>query len=94
MHQGLTERVPEGLVDVFITSPDGLTLPAADFALFFNDLIPVYQQLGVEYAESNVELETNVSVQSQWEYFHREHHKTRRSYIKKLINDDNQQTEK
>ena len=62
-------------------------------ALLFNDLIPVYQQLGVEYAESNVELETNVSVQSQWEYFHREHHKTRRSYIKKLTNDNIQQTE-
>ncbi|MCC8170733.1 MAG: hypothetical protein LIP00_02910 [Parabacteroides sp.] len=53
-------------------------------ALLFNDLIPVYKQLGVEYAESNPELETNNAVQAQWEYFRREHHKTRRAYIKKF----------
>lgn len=53
-------------------------------ALLFNDLIPVYKQLGVEYAESNPELETNNAVQAQWEYFRREHHKTRRAYIKKI----------
>ena len=53
-------------------------------ALLFNDLIPVYQRLGVIYAESNPELETNNAVQAQWEYFKREHHKTRRSFIKKI----------
>jgi GNAT superfamily N-acetyltransferase len=53
-------------------------------ALLFNDLIPVYKGLGVEYAESNPELETNNAVQAQWEYFKREHHKTRRAYKKKL----------
>lgn len=53
-------------------------------ALLFNDLIPVYQKLGVEYAESNPELETNSAVQAQWDYFKREHHKTRRAFIKEL----------
>lgn len=53
-------------------------------ALIFNDLIPVYQKLGVEYAESNPELESNNAVQAQWDYFKREHHKTRRAFIKKL----------
>lgn len=53
-------------------------------ALLFNDLIPVYKRLGVEYAESNPELETNNAVQAQWEYFRREHHKTRRAYIKQF----------
>jgi GNAT superfamily N-acetyltransferase len=53
-------------------------------ALLFNDLIPVYQKLGVVYAESNPELETNSSVQAQWEYFKREHHKTRRAFFKKI----------
>ncbi len=53
-------------------------------ALLFNDLIPVYRGLGVEYAESNPELETNSAVQAQWDYFKREHHKTRRAFIKKL----------
>ena len=34
-------------------------------ALLFSDLIPVYQQLGFEYAESNVELELNGKVQAR-----------------------------
>ena len=53
-------------------------------ALLFNDLIPVYIGLGVEYAESNPELASNNAVQAQWDYFKREHHKTRRAFIKKL----------
>lgn len=55
-------------------------------ALLFNDLIPVYQSLGVEYAESNPELETNSAVQAQWDYFKREHHKSRRAFIKEITN--------
>ena len=53
-------------------------------ALLFNDLIPIYNKLGVEYAESNPELESNNAVQAQWDYFKREHHKTRRAFIKKI----------
>lgn len=53
-------------------------------ALLFNDLIPVYRSVGAEYAESNPELESNSAVQAQWDYFKREHHKTRRAYIKHL----------
>ena len=53
-------------------------------ALLFNDLIPIYKSLGVVYAESNPELESNNAVQAQWDYFKREHHKTRRVFIQKL----------
>ena len=53
-------------------------------ALLFYDLIPVYQQLGFEYAESNPELELNGKVQAQWEYFKTEQHKRRRAYKKSL----------
>lgn len=53
-------------------------------ALLFEDLIPVYRDLGVEYAESNPELESNLAVQMQWNYFEKVHHKTRRAYIKAL----------
>ncbi|MCD8178394.1 MAG: hypothetical protein LUE98_13635 [Tannerellaceae bacterium] len=53
-------------------------------ALIFNDLIPVYRDLGVIYAESNPELESNNAVQAQWDYFKREHHKTRRVFIKRF----------
>lgn len=54
-------------------------------ALLFADLIPVYTQLGFEWAESNPELETNNKVQAQWEYFETVQHKRRRAY-KKMIN--------
>lgn len=49
-------------------------------ALLFTDLIPAYQQLGYEYAESNPELEQNEKVQGQWQYFCTEQHKRRRCF--------------
>lgn len=53
-------------------------------ALLFDDLIPIYQKNGIEYAESNPELETNRAVQMQWDYFEKKHHKARRAYIKRI----------
>ena len=53
-------------------------------ALLFNDLIPIFRQSGAKFAESNPELETNMSVQLQWNYFERKHHKTCRAYIKPI----------
>ena len=53
-------------------------------ALLFSDLIPIYQQLGFEYAESNVELELNDKVQAQWKYFKTEQHKRRRAFVKEI----------
>lgn len=53
-------------------------------ALLFSDLIPVYRQLGFEYAESNPELEMNGKVQAQWEYFKTEQHKRRRCFVKEI----------
>ncbi len=49
-------------------------------ALLFTDLIPIYQQMGFEYAESNPELEANEKVQNQWQYFKVEQHKRRRCF--------------
>jgi len=53
-------------------------------AIIFADLIPVFNRYGFIYAESNPELEINIKVQSQWEYFEFKHHKTRRAFIKHL----------
>ena len=53
-------------------------------ALLFTDLIPVYQEMGFEYAESNPELEDNGRVQNQWQYFKTEQHKRRRCYTKAI----------
>lgn len=49
-------------------------------ALLFTDLIPVYQELGFKYAETNPELEMNDKVQNQWQYFKTEQHKRRRCF--------------
>lgn len=53
-------------------------------ALLFADLIPTYVKNGYRYAESNLELEDNASVQLQWQYFDRRLHRRRRAYRKDL----------
>lgn len=53
-------------------------------ALFFYDLCNIYINNGVKFAESNIELESNASVQSQWEYFEKRQHRRRRAFRKKL----------
>ncbi len=53
-------------------------------ALLFYDLVPVFQQLGFRYGESNPELEVNTKVQSQWNAFESVQHKRRRAYKKQL----------
>ena len=54
-------------------------------ALLFTDLIPIYQKLGYEYAESNPELELNDKVQNQWQYFKTEQHKRRRCFKGEIL---------
>lgn len=54
-------------------------------ALIFADLIPQYIKNGYKFAESNLELEGNESVQKQWEYFERRQHRRRRAYRKSLV---------
>ena len=56
-------------------------------ALLFYDLVPVYQQMGFKYGESNPELEMNKKVQSQWGAFEAVQHKRRRAYKKVFITD-------
>ncbi|MDE5724590.1 MAG: N-acetyltransferase [Duncaniella sp.] len=53
-------------------------------SLFFYDLIGVFNRNGAHVAETNLELEGNHSVQSQWEYFERRLHRRRRAFRKKL----------
>ena len=51
-------------------------------ALLFYDLVPIYQQMGFQYGESNPELEVNKKVQAQWSSFESVQHKRRRAYKK------------
>ena len=53
-------------------------------ALLFADLIPWYQKYGIEWGETQVELETNAGVQGQWGALTPVMHKRRKCY-KKII---------
>lgn len=53
-------------------------------ALMFADLIPRYQAYGFKWGESQVELESNEGVQSQWGVLNPVMHKRRKCYRKTL----------
>lgn len=53
-------------------------------SIFFYDLLNLYIKNGIKFAETNLELESNSQVQSQWDYFEKRQHRRRRAYRKKL----------
>ena len=53
-------------------------------AVMLKQLIEMLASGKVEYAETNLNLETNTQVMAQWKYFDATQHKRRRSYIKEL----------
>lgn len=53
-------------------------------ALFFDDLIPIYNQYHFRYAETGPQLEDNVKELSQWGPLHPAYTKRRRCYKKKI----------
>lgn len=56
----------------------------APICLFLAELL---SEKGVEYAETNLNLEDNYQIQNQWKRFRAEHHKRRRSFVKTLKNE-------
>ncbi len=53
-------------------------------AMFFNDLIPIYNKYGFKWAETGPQLEDNVRELSQWKPLHPQFVKRRRCYKKKI----------
>lgn len=53
-------------------------------AMLFADLIPIYIKYGFKWGETNLELEGNDKVQSQWQYLENRIHKRRRCFTKTL----------
>ena len=53
-------------------------------AVMLWEMIKCLQSGKVEYAETNLNLETNTQVMAQWKYFDATQHKRRRSYIKTI----------
>ena len=53
-------------------------------ALFFDDLIPIYNKYGFKWAETGPQLEDNVRELSQWKPLQPEYVKRRRCYFKEI----------
>ena len=53
-------------------------------ALFFDDLIPIYNEYGFKWAETGPQLEDNVRELSQWKPLKPEFVKRRRCYFKQI----------
>lgn len=53
-------------------------------AMFFDDLIPIYNQMGIHWAETGPQLEENVRVLSQWKVLNPQFVKRRRCFCKDL----------
>lgn len=54
-------------------------------AILLNSMINSMIDSNVQYAETNLNLEDNERVQSQWKFFEHIMHKRRRSFVKKII---------
>jgi GNAT superfamily N-acetyltransferase len=53
-------------------------------AILIHELWKIFRKHRIQWAESNVELEDNIKVRSQWDYFKSRQHKRRRCFIKSL----------
>ena len=53
-------------------------------AILLNHVLKGSQKMGIKYAETGPQLETNHKVQNQWNFFKTEQHKRRRCFVKKL----------
>ncbi|MFN8253091.1 MAG: GNAT family N-acetyltransferase [Ferruginibacter sp.] len=53
-------------------------------AILIREINEAFIRNGIEYVESNPELEENTRVQSQWDYYEKQQHKRRICYIKYL----------
>lgn len=53
-------------------------------SMLFTDLVPIFVDSGYKWAESNLELADNQSVQQQWKFFEHRLHKRRCTFRKKI----------
>ena len=69
-----------GLVGV---DPDYMSMGIG--AAFAGAVMKMLREDGIEYAETNLNLEDNTAIQSLWNCFDRKVNKRRRAYVKKLV---------
>ena len=54
-------------------------------AIVCSAVVDMLREGGIEYAETNLNLETNAAILNQWKRFRSVNHKRRRAYVKKLV---------
>lgn len=72
------------LADLYLVAVDKAYQGKGVNAILMHEMAKAYKKNGIEYAESNPELELNTKVQSFWDNFEAVQHKRRRCFIKKL----------
>lgn len=75
------------IIDLALVGVDPVYANRGISVIISAGLAHMLQNKGVEYAETNLNLEENYSIQNQWKRFREVKHKRRRSYIKKLNSD-------
>lgn len=75
------------LADLYLVAVDKGWQRKGVVALLMHEVTKSYIANGIEYAESNPELETNRDIRSIWEHYDAFQHKRRRSYIR-FLNDN------
>lgn len=74
-------------VDLYLIAVDKQYQSKGANAIIMSDIINGANKLGINIAESNIEMEDNKQVQSMWRFLPNEQHKRRRCYIKDLNNE-------
>ncbi|MGI6220025.1 MAG: N-acetyltransferase [Bacteroidaceae bacterium] len=78
----LRPREPKAELLLIAVRPDHQGMGVS--ALFFDHLIPLYHRLGIQWAETGPQLETNIRELTQWRPLNPRQTKRRRCYRKKL----------
>lgn len=72
------------IIDLGLVAADPKYMNCGISAVVSAALLHMLSEDGVEYAETNLNLEDNYAIQNQWKRFDAEMHKRRRAYVKKI----------
>jgi len=81
---GALKKGKNNLVDLYLVAVDKAYQGKGVNALIMYECNKAFIDYGMDYAESNPELEVNEKVQAFWDRFDAVQHKRRRAFIKRL----------
>lgn len=76
-------RSPE-IIDLGLVGVSAAYCNKGVSAAFMSRLMDFMRESGIKYAETNLNLETNLNIRTQWKRFNSVEHKRRRAFIKRL----------